>query len=183
MKIWISHKATMLTAVLAMVFMISALFVSPRIFLENLRLVQAALSIAVAVAYIPFAWRVFVSPDAEGQQQLAMGIALTFMGSAINGLWMLGWRLAGKPIWMLDSDIQAFSVYLICIGASMHLTAPGTIRNEVPRRNWIILGCCIGAGAALAVALLTYDPQLNDWAQWLEQYFSHDYRRPLLEIR
>lgn len=139
--------------------------------MEGLRVLQISLAVVVVTAYVPHAWAGLKAPQADRVQQISFGIALAFIGVIGTGLWSLLWRLAERPDWMVNSDVNAFFVFLNIAAAMLHVSAPGAISGIVPMKSRIALGLAFGAGACLTAALLTAAPSLRPLADMLQPYF------------
>lgn len=124
--------------------------------MEVMHSLRGWVALAVVVAYTPICLEAVRLEKIDRIHQLSLGIWMGWMATLILSVWSLLWRLAGKPIWMTESDINAFALMMSTMGATLHITAPGAVGGIVPRRNWIMLGLAFAAGAAFATAVMAY---------------------------
>lgn len=146
--------------------------------LETLRAMQISISSVVLCSYAPEAWRILTKPFVDAEDQLILGIVLSWASVFEQGIWALLWRLSGKPIWMYDSDLNGFFVWQAIIGATLHVTAPGAVNGVVPRRNWILTGIAFGGGVLVGAMLLRYRPDADGLVRLLEGWASPYPKRP-----
>jgi hypothetical protein len=138
--------------------------------IELLRITQASMAAAVAVAFSSLATYALLKIYPDRVEQMSMGVALGFFSSFGFGFWALLWRLAGKPDWMLESSVQAFWIYLSILAGALHITAPGAVDGRIPRPNKIALGTAVGAGVLVFLLLLWTVPDLSQPMEAIRPY-------------
>lgn len=138
--------------------------------LEALHTIRIAICLMVVVAYAPICLEALARDRIDRVCQLSLGITIGWGAALLSGLWLLLWRLAGQPAWMLNSDLYGFFIWVAILGAVLHVTAPGAVDGVVPRRTWILTGAAFGAGALAAVALLVLRPDIRRVVEHLEPW-------------
>ena len=98
----------------------------------------------------------FDQPDEGGQ--LVLGITIAWLATLCQRAWLMAWRAADEPSWMLNHPFWGFLFFLQIIGAMLHTTAREAIDNRVPVGAWVKLGAVVGTGLAAAwiVIVLTF---------------------------
>lgn len=122
--------------------------------MEFLNGVALAVAIAVTIAYAPVWVEALTQDRPDRVGQLTLGIGCTWGAFILSRMWSISWRGSGQPDWMENSPVVGFFVYMTILGGILHLTAPGAIDGDVPRRNWILIGITIGGGLVLGLAFL-----------------------------
>lgn len=149
----------------------AAVLAPPGFLLEGLHAVRIAVCAVVVVAYAPVCLEALALGRIGRVEQLSLGITVGWGALLLQGLWSLLWRLAGRPAWMVDSDLDGFLVWVTILGAVLHVTAPGAVDGRVPRRTWIVTGLAFGAGLLAAALLLLRRPEIGaaaeELARWL----------------
>jgi hypothetical protein len=169
----IANPIILMASILFALYLVLASFIPPSPLLEHIRLLQMSTAIAVVIAYSPFAFSALrESRRPDRVQQLSMGILLGFLSIMLGGLWSYVWRTSGKPAWMYDSDVQGFIIWISILAAALHITAPGAIDGQIPKRNFIMLGCAVGIGVFLAGLTVSFNPDLRDIAAVIEPWLS-----------
>lgn len=141
--------------------------------LEWLRSSQIVVSSIVAIVYLPSLIEVLSARMPSTAQQLVLGIVVGWTGAAGNAAWFLLWRLADKPGWMVeDAAINGFFVWMMVVGAFLHLTAPRAIDGTFPRANWVWISVVFVLSIALAFYMLTSPPDAREFSEWMRPYFE-----------
>lgn len=149
---------------LFVVFWIATRFIDVHIALQITNALMMAAAAAAAVAYAPVVWRSLSHPETKNSiQHLALGIFYAWFFGALWRFWSILWLTSGQDPAMLNNYVVAFLQAGIFLGACYHLTAPGAIRDDLPRAKWIVLGLVVGVGVLAATALVLYKPN----TRWL----------------
>ncbi|MCX5495800.1 hypothetical protein OSH11_13885 [Kaistia dalseonensis] len=128
---------------------VALLFSGPGL-IEVLNGALLGVSTAVLIAYLPEALRAAAKPRLDKTDQLILGIVVTWIGTDLFRAWGIYSRVAGFPEWMRYSPMLGFLIYLFILGGVLHITAPNSIADHVPRAAWIRVGAAIGVGAFIA---------------------------------
>jgi hypothetical protein len=147
-------------------FCVTCVILPTRVTLLLTNSLLLAVSVAVAVAYTPIAWRDIRDSTNPIRQHISLGISLGWTGSALWRVWSIFWLMTGagpEYSFLIQSDIVAGFQAMIALGATYHLTSPGALGQNSPSLKWIVLGCVIGAAFGIAALLAYYTP--NDFAR------------------
>lgn len=142
------------------------LFVVPNVIIlalmiltPNVRLIgifnalNLALSTWVVVAFSPVVFDVLLTNrHIDRADYLGMGIFLGWSSIIVLRTYSIVWRWLDQPLWLTDSDILNYGLFLQTCAAVLHLAAPDAIENRVPPRRWIKIGAV--AGAVVLICLL-----------------------------
>lgn len=138
---------------IVVVFWIAAALMSFYPLSTIVRCVTLWISVAVVISYGRYGLEALATPRMLRDQQLLLGICLSWLASLLQSGLIVYWRIK-FPNTPINSDVITFFVLLQTLGGALHITAPGALNSQVPTRNWIILGMAIGAGVTLAWILL-----------------------------
>jgi hypothetical protein len=162
--IWVSTA-------LYMLFFIVAWKVQNRVIMETLRAFLLAASVAVAIAYSkPAVQAIMARKMPDLVSQLTLGIALAWATTAVQSAFYMIWRLAGQPAWMVNTDFSAFLLYSLCLAAVLHITAPGAIDGQIPKRNMVALGLAAGAAALIIGLIIVINPDVGAFVEYLKPW-------------
>src|SRR5215207_2772529 len=157
--LWVSVACIVLYAILAA-------FMPRQPFLEFVRILQAVTGIVVVIAFSADAWESLVSEESDKTDGLVIGAFLQHITICTTGIWLLLYRLADRPTWMLDVLFFAFfSGWLSSIASILHVIAPGVLRKadteaEVPPARLRAVGFAAAAGATVALIVLAAQPNV-----------------------
>lgn len=142
---------------------------------EVLRALCFALAVSVAASFSKPAWIALKAPwPPDHVGQLAMGIFTLWFSLAVQSFWYVLWRVSGQPLWMINNDLNTFTLYLFCIGAVLHVTAPGAISGVIPARNMVRIGAACGIAAlVVAFGMLASDRAIA-FVEFLHPLFIED---------
>jgi len=83
---------------------------------------------------------------------LALGIFLSWAGTQLGRWWSIVWRWHDQPMWLANSWIVAYGLFLVACGAYFHLIADEAIGEErVPPQRWIRWGAVVAAAVFMMV--------------------------------
>ena len=109
-----------------------------------LRMTLFAAAFGVCIAYLPAVIDAFTADrDLDRADWLCMGVFVSWAAVIVISAWSVLWRVLGKPTWLLDSDVIAYSLYMSLWAAAFHLAAPGSVKDRVPPRRWINIGIAV----------------------------------------
>lgn len=141
--------------------------------IEWLRSSQIVVSVIVTMIYTPTLIEILAVRLPSTAQQLVMGIVVAWAGAAGNSGWFLLWRLAGYPEWMVtDSHWNGFFVWMMIVGAFLHLTAPRSIEGTFPKSNWVWISVVLVLSFTLAIYMLTSPPDARELVEALRPYLA-----------
>ena len=118
------------------------------------RVILLVVSVGVLLAYLPGFLEAMVARPIRDGEQLVLGIWVAWAGDIMLGVWAITQRWLDRPEWMLTSDFVTFIVFVKLLGATLHLTSPGSVEGRVPRGNWVLLAIAFSLGALVAGVLL-----------------------------
>lgn len=145
------------TVVIAvMILIVAAHFISRAVLLQVMNTVTLPISIAIIIIYAP-AWLLTLRKrgwSLDGAEALSLGVGCCWLAAAGMRLYSLIWNAFDAPAWLNDGYILPALLWLNVIGGTLHITAPGAIRGELPTRNLIYLGCAVGSAVLLGLVLM-----------------------------
>lgn len=111
-------------------------------------------AVAVMVAYALPAWTALRRHKATAAGLLAMGIFLSWAGSAVFRVLSLLVYGLQRPDFA-GTDYSTFALYLNFLAGLLHLAAPElSIEGLLPARSWVTAGLVAGGGVAVVAALV-----------------------------
>lgn len=140
--------------------------------LEAMRVAAVVVGSSVVVAFVPGVIKFLTERYPVQAQQLVTGIVVLSIGIVGNGSWLLLWRMANFPEWMLHAEINGFWIWVTLAGFVLMLTAHRAIEDEVPKTDWVRLVVTFSVAIALSAFVGWYSPNLRPVADWLEPYFT-----------
>ena len=149
----IRSRLTRTAVVLVAAYWIAAFFVPAPLVIVGFSYILIAIAVAVTVAYLPSVVQALAEDRLDRVAQLTIGIVLSWMAIIMARGWGNAIRILDQD-WMRNSPIVGFYLFISILAGVLHITAPGVINGKVPQRNWIILGCAIGAGSLVAGVLI-----------------------------
>lgn len=156
------------------VFFAAAMILPPKLLTEMARIIHLSVALAVLVSYGKVGVMAMFKHHQSGHDILAMGITFSFASHFLYGVWMLIWRLAGQPPWVINSDMTAFLVALATVAGLCYLAAPGSIDGHVPPRNRIMIGAATGVGFLLVTFTMLYPVDLGPLAEAIKPWLTDE---------
>jgi hypothetical protein len=138
-------------------------------FLEFIRILAATTSLVVAVSFSADAWESVTAEEPDRTDSLVVGIFLLSVSGFITNFWLLLFRLADTPDWMLHILTWGFgSAMIAAIGNVLHVWAPGVLRKspdgeDVPPARLRAVGVAAALGVFATLVVLATQPN----AVWL----------------
>jgi hypothetical protein len=133
-------------------------------FLEFVRIVMATAAVIASVAYSAEAWESATTERADQTDSIVIGIFLQHFTLAFTGIYLLLYRLAGRPEWMLNTLTFGFvSGWLSALASFLHVWAPGVLRRtpetgEVPSARLRAVGFVAAVGMFATLVVLATQP-------------------------
>ena len=141
---------------------------------EFLRIARTVVAIAISVSFLPGIVKALKTPWPTYGGQLVLGIVLSWTGVAGSAAWVLIWSMAGRPGWMLDSNVGGFFIWLQILGGTLHLTAHKSVEDEVPKPNWVRLGLAVAFGVLIGIVFMANAPDMHGLAEFLKPWFAEE---------
>jgi hypothetical protein len=150
-------------------YIVLALLIPRQPFLEFIRILAATSSLVVAVSFSADAWESITAEKPDRTDSLVVGIFLLAVSGFSTNFWLLFYRLAERPDWMLHILAWGFlSATLATIGNVLHVWAPGVLRKdpdglEVPPARLRAVGVAAALGVFATLIVLASQPN----AAWI----------------
>ncbi|MDV2986988.1 UNVERIFIED_CONTAM: hypothetical protein Q9R58_22015 [Methylobacteriaceae bacterium AG10] len=85
---------------------------------------------------------------------LVLGITTHWAGTDGQRIWSIIWRWVGQPMWMTDSWVIAYCLFLSTAGAYFHLASSEAMGAErIPRARWVRYGALAAGAIFIAMAI------------------------------
>lgn len=135
-------------------FGVAAYFLTGPEMITGLNAALVALASGVVISFIVDAMLTVVSHKPMLKVHwLVLGITTHWAGTDGQRVWSIVWRWVGQPMWMTDSRIIAYCLYLSAVGAYFHLVSSEAIGDErIPRAKWVRYG--VLAAAAILIVMV-----------------------------
>ena len=150
---------------LVLSFWLAAPFLDTNTMIEWIRVLMIGYTWAAMVALFPAFLSIVRRDEPVPAQQHVLGTFLLLAGLNVGATWLLMWRMAGLPSWMILSATNGFLLWIVVIGA-VFLSA-AVRREERGPTNWRRI---IVAGVlSLAVGYLVVHvrPDIKPVVEWL----------------
>jgi hypothetical protein len=158
MKYLLSSKHFYIEAGLFAAFWISTRYLDTKTTLLLTNSLLLSTSVAVAVAYIPVAWRAIRGFGAPEAQHIKLGISYHWTFGALWRMWSLLWITSGQQSWMVNNDVVAFFQAGIALGGMYHLTSPGALGTSSPSAKMIWVSLVVGVTMFVTSILAVSNP-------------------------
>lgn len=157
---------------------------------EWIRVFQIVFSFAVVMGFLNGLVSILRRPAPILAQRYIVGTVLTWSGIFGGAAWLLLWRLAGLPQWMIRAEINGFWIWLVFLGAVFHLAAIRRAADEDiidtitpfgprPRADWKPTAVAIMVSILVGIILMTNRPDARAVADFLKPYLAD--KRDLVE--
>ncbi len=128
---------------------------------EWLRVGQIVGAAAVMFGFSTAMFSIFREGDDSTpvEQRYVLGTLLTENGIFWGASWLLLWRMAGMPGWMVQSDINGFWLWLICLGSYFKLRSIPRADTDPPDAGWsrVFVSLILTAGLGFLVIIVRPD--------------------------
>jgi hypothetical protein len=152
---------------LALSYWLVAPFLPTNAQTEWLRVLMIVFSGAAIVAWVPAFRTIILQPSPLSAQQSVMGQVMFLTGVFGSAIWLLIWRMAGFPPWMVMSDVNGWFLWLVALGCFFSLIAPKDITKEPPRTRWGRVGWAFMLSLVLGYAVVIWRPDVKPLVEWL----------------
>lgn len=115
---------------------------------------------------------IILRPAPVSAQQSVIGLFLMLFGIFLGGIWLLLWRMAGFPEWMVKSDMNGFLLYILGLGAMFSVMAVKTGGPNPARTDWKRVGIVLGLTLVLGYAIVHIRPDVRPVVDWLKDRVS-----------
>lgn len=139
---------------------------------EWLRVFMIVFSAAAIIAWLPAFRAIILQPSPLAAQQSIMGQVMFLTGVFGSAVWLLIWRMAGFPTWMIQSDINGFWLYLVALGCVFSLIAPKDMSKEPPRTRWGRVLWAFVISLVLGYGVVVWRPDVAPLVEWLRTRVS-----------
>jgi hypothetical protein len=157
---------------LAVAYWVVAPFLPTNEQTEWLRVFMIVISGTGILLYIRSFLAIVLRPTPIAAQQSVIGTVLILLGLFLGGIWLLLWRMAGFPEWMIKSDMNGFLLYILGLGALFSVLAVKTGDEGRARTDWRRVAIILGVTLVLGIAVVHIRPDVRPVVEWLRQRVS-----------
>jgi len=126
----------------------------------------------------PVARRMWKNPelgrDVSMYEVYAFGTMLILIGTFSSASWLLIWRLADEPRWMVDAWVNGAFVIIITSGIMLQLISPGIDSGEIPKKTKRIWYAAVIFSLVVAFAGIVFSKFFVDVSLFLRPYMAED---------
>ena len=136
--------------------------------------------IAAAAIFVtwPVAKRMWKNPEMGKQASMyevyAFGTVLILIGTFGSAAWLLVWRLADEPRWMVDAWINGAFVIVITGGIMLQLISPGIEDGEIPKKTRRVWYAAVIFSLVVAFAGMAFSDAFQKLSLILRPYLAED---------
>ena len=135
--------------------------------------VRLSFAACALVLYLPGALRAASTPYPTFGGQLTLGITMNLVGGSLQSGWLVLWRLAGLPAWMVQSNLSGWFLWMQILGIVLHLTAKRKrVREGVYLTNWRWISVAVVLSAVLGGYVVGVRPDARAFAEWIRPAFD-----------
>lgn len=156
----------------ALSYWIVAPFLPTNLQTEWLRVFMIVFSATAIVAWFPAFREIVLRPSPVSAQQSIMGQVMFLTGVFGGAVWLLLWRMAGQPSWMVNSDLNGWWLYLVGLGCFFSLIAPKDMAKEPPRTRWGRVAWAFLISLVLGYGIIHMRPNIMPLVDWLKHRVS-----------
>ena len=135
-------------------------------------ILRISASAVVVYVYLPDAWAGLRAAVPRREDYLIVGIVFSFLSNALGSLVGLIGRMGGLPKWWLDNELIGPTLFLSVIAAVLHVSAPGAVDGQVPRRNRMAIGAAFGVAILAITGLGLAQPDIGSALERARPYLS-----------
>jgi hypothetical protein len=171
-------KTFWITVLVIVLYSILGAILPRQPFMEFIRILAATTSLVVAVSFSSDAWQSITAEKPDRTDSLVVGIFLLAVSGVISNVWLLLFRLAERPDWMLHVLTWGFgSAMIATIGNVLHVWAPGVLRkdpdgDDVPPARLRAVGVAAAIGVFATLVVLATQPNavwiVEELRPWLK---------------
>lgn len=156
----------------ALSYWIVAPFLPTNLQTEWLRVFMIVFSATAIISWFPAFREIVMRPSPVSAQQSIMGQVMFLTGVCGSAVWLLLWRMAGQPSWMVNSDLNGWFLWIISMGCFYSLIAPKDMAKEPPRTRWGRVAWAFVISLGLGYGLIHLRPDIVPIVDWLKQRVS-----------
>lgn len=149
---------------------------------EWLRVGMIVFSATAILSWFPAFRTIIREPSPVEAQQSILGQVLFLSGVLGSAIWLLLWRAAGFPTWMVLSDINGFWLWLISLGCFFSLIAPKDTDRVPPRTRWERVFIALGLTLILGYLLVVVRPDVRPFVEWLKLHL-YDNHAAVMQVQ
>jgi hypothetical protein len=123
-------------------------------------------------------WAIILRPSPINAQQYVIGTQLILLGLFIGGLWLLLWRMAAFPAWMIASRMNGFLLYVSGLGVLFFVMAVKREGDGPSRTDWRRVAIVFILTLVLGYAVVHVRPDVRPVVDWLRLRVSSLTRPP-----
>lgn len=150
---------------LVLSFWIAAPFIDTNTQFEWIRVLMIGYTGAAMVALFPAFLSIWREDAPIAAQQNILGIFLVLFGLCVGATWLLLWRMAGLPPWMVLSALNGFLLWVNVVGAVFLVAA--VRRDAKDLTNWRRIVIAGVASVALGYFIVHERPNIAPLVEWL----------------
>lgn len=140
-------------------------FTDPNTQIEWIRVLMIGYTGAAMVALFP-AFRSIIMEDAPvAAQQNILGTFLLLVSLCVGATWLLMWRMAGLPPWMVLSAINGFLLWVNVVGSVFLVAA--VRRDAKDPTNWRRIVVAGAVSLALGYLIVHVRPDIKPFVEWM----------------
>lgn len=156
----------------ALSYWIVAPFLPTNLQTEWLRVFMIVFSATAIISWFPAFREILLRPSPVSAQQSIMGQVMFLTGVCGSAIWLLLWRMAGQPAWMVNSDLNGWFLWVITMGCFYSLIAPKDMAKEPPRTRWGRVAWALGITLVLGYGIVHLRPDITPVVDWLKHRVS-----------
>ncbi|MGE8128978.1 hypothetical protein ACQKQD_18555 [Methylobacterium sp. NPDC080182] len=157
---------------LALSYWLVAPFLPTNLQTEWLRVFMIVFSATAIIAWFPAFREIVLRPSPVSAQQSVTGQVMFLTGVCGSAIWLLLWRMAGQPSWMVNSDLNGWFLWVISLGCGYSLIAPKDMAKEPPRARWGRVAWAFGISLVLGYGIIHLRPDIHPLVDWLKHRVS-----------
>jgi hypothetical protein len=145
--------------------------------------IMRSLQFTVSAALLWLLWDAFriIWKDRDGvdEDHVAMtGQLLLWLAVFFSSMWLLLWRVADEPRWMVDSAVNGFMVLLVVFAGIFQLAAPGARNGRFPLRA--IKALMVSVVMALVIAGLGFyfTNEVTEFTEMIRPWLGETHPEP-----
>jgi hypothetical protein len=156
----------------ALSYWLVAPFLPTNLQTEWLRVIMIVFSATAILAWFPAFREIILRPSPVSAQQSIMGQVMFLTGVFGGAVWLLLWRMAGQPAWMVNSELNGWWIWLVGLGCFYSLIAPKDMAREPPRTRWGRVAWALVISLILGFVIVHLRPDVSPVVGWLKERVS-----------
>jgi hypothetical protein len=160
------------------VFWTLCLFFDNTDVLIYIRSFEVWIAAAAIFATWPVAQRMWKNPELGQSVSMyevyAFGTVLILLGTFFSSTWLLFWRLADEPRWMVDSWLNGIWLIIITLGIMLQLISPGIDQGAIPKKTVRNCGAAMLFAIFVAFSGIAFSNSFVKFSLFLRPYLAED---------